>query len=525
MKVVTVIGARPQFIKAAVVSSVLKDRNDISEIIVHTGQHFDANMSDVFFQELGIPLPKYNLGIGGELHGGMTGAQLIETEKVLLRENPDWVIVYGDTNSTLSGALAAAKLQIPVAHVEAGLRSFNRSMPEEINRVLTDHLSSLLFAPTEVGLNNLLREGLELHRCHLVGDVMLDASHLFGELASRKSEILNSLRLTTGNFVLATVHRAENADNINRLTVILSALKKVSEKLPVVWPVHPRTRKKIEKDGLSGLLGSDLHLIEPVGYLDMLMLERNAALITTDSGGVQKEAFFYGVPCVTLRDETEWLELIESGWNRLAPPNDVEQVVSAILGALGTKGRLITPYGKGDAGDRIADVLINWEGRSKTCRKSSFFCHDKALVEPGCVIGERTKVWAFAHILGGAQLGADCNICDHVFVENDVVVGDRVTIKCGVQLWDGLRIADDVFIGPNVTFTNDLYPRSKQYPEKFLQTHVNDGASIGANATILAGVTIGKKAMVGAGSVVIHDVPPYAVVVGNPARIIRYEEH
>jgi UDP-GlcNAc3NAcA epimerase len=525
MKIVTGIGARPQFIKAAVVSRVLNHRKDITEILVHTGQHFDVNMSDVFFQELEIPQPAYNLGIGGNLHGAMTGAQLIAIERVLLKENPDWVLVYGDTNSTLAGALSSAKLQMPVAHVEAGLRSFNRTMPEEINRVLTDHISSLLFTPTEVAMQNLAREGIEQHRCRLVGDVMLDASHIFGKIATRKSAILNSLGLMAGKFVLATVHRAENTDNIDRLKIILSALKTTSETLPVVWPVHPRTRKKIEANRLSGHIGSGLSLIEPVGYLDMLMLEQSAALITTDSGGVQKEAYFYGVPCVTLRDETEWLELVESGWNRLAPPDDIEKVVSVILGALGTKGQTITPYGNGDAGKRIVDILVNWKGDRETRTKPSFFRHDKALVEAGSEIGERTKIWAFAHILGGAKLGTDCNICDHVFIENDVIVGDRVTIKCGVQLWDGLRIADDVFIGPNATFTNDLFPRSKRYPKKFTQTHINAGASIGANATILAGVTIGKMAMVGAGSVVVNDVSPYAVVVGNPARIIRYEEH
>jgi UDP-GlcNAc3NAcA epimerase len=455
----------------------------------------------------------------------MTGAQLIETERVLLKEKPDWVMVYGDTNSTLAGALSAVKLHIPVAHVEAGLRSFNRVMPEEINRVLTDHISALLFTPTEAAMQNLTREGVEMHRCRLVGDVMLDASRFFGDLASRKSSILDSLGLTARNYVLATVHRAENTDNYDRLKVIISAIKKTSETLPVVWPVHPRTRKKIETDRLVGHLGSGVCLIDPVGYLDMLMLERSAALITTDSGGVQKEAFFCGVPCVTLRNETEWLELVEAGWNRLAPPNNVEQVVSAILGALGTRGQDITPYGNGDAGNRIVDAFGNWKGNFETRNSPSFFSHDKALVEAGSEIGERTKVWAFAHILGGAKLGIDCNICDHVFIENDVIVGDRVTIKCGVQLWDGLRIADDVFIGPNATFTNDLFPRSKRYPKKFTQTHINAGASIGANATILAGVTIGKMAMVGAGSVVVNDVPPYAVVVGNPARIIRYEEH
>jgi UDP-GlcNAc3NAcA epimerase len=525
MKVMTIVGARPQFIKAAAVSRAFATHKNITEVLVHTGQHFDENMSDVFFTELGIPRPAYNLGIGGRSHGAMTGEQLIEIERVLLSEKPDWVLVYGDTNSTLSGALAAAKLHIPVAHIEAGLRSFNRTMPEEINRVLTDQVSTLLFAPTALAMRNLVREGIVHQRCFQVGDVMFDASLFFGELASKKSSILDSIKMKAGDFILATIHRAENTDDLDRLKIILSALALTSRTLPVVWPVHPRTRKQIESHHLSAHLGAGVRLIDPVGYLDMLMLERHAALIATDSGGVQKEAFFYGVPCVTLRTETEWVELVEAGWNRLAPPADSASVASVILAALGTKGQAVEPYGDGSAGTRIAEILCDWRGLADAGDNRFSLSHERALVEPGAQIGERTRIWAFTHVLSGAKIGTDCNICDHVFIENDVLVGNRVTIKCGVQLWNGLRVADDVFIGPNATFTNDIFPRSKRYPEKFLQTHIRAGASIGANATILAGVTVGEKAMVGAGAMVTKDVPAYAIVVGNPARIIRYEEH
>jgi len=525
MKVITVVGARPQFIKAAPVSRALAARGGIVEVLVHTGQHFDANMSDIFFTELGIRPPAHNLGIGARSHGAMTGGQLIELERVLLDEKPDWVLVYGDTDSTLSGALAAAKLHLPVAHVEAGLRSFNRGMPEEINRVLADQLSSLLFAPTSLAMRNLAREGIQPRRCFQVGDVMFDAARHFGGLAEQRSSILDSLGLAPGNFVLNTVHRAENTDDPDRLAVILSALATVAGTLPVVWPLHPRTRKQIGELHLAARLGKGVRLIEPVGYLDMLMLERHAALVATDSGGVQKEAFFFGVPCVTMRTETEWVELVDAGWNRLAPPVDAAAVARAILAAVGSKGEAIAPYGDGTAAEQIAGILALPRATGAAADGEAFFRHERAIVEPGARIGERTRVWAFAHVLAGAEIGSDCNICDHVFIENDVRVGDRVTIKCGVQLWDGLRVADDVFIGPNATFTNDLFPRSKQYPEKFLQTHLRAGASIGANATILAGVTIGEKAMVGAGAVVTKDVPPRAVVVGNPARIIRYEEH
>lgn len=358
MKILTIIGARPQFIKAAAVSHAFAQNTSIQEILLHTGQHFDNNMSDVFFDELGIPKPSYNLGIGGGLHGAMTGAQLTGVEKILLQENPDWVMVYGDTNSTLAGALAAAKLHIPIAHVEAGLRSFNRRMPEEINRVVTDHVSTALFAPTQVAMQHLAHEGIPMGHCYQVGDVMFDATLLFGERAKQSSTILQRLTISAGNFILTTIHRAENTDDPQRLHVILAALGKVSQTLPVVWPVHPRTRKLLEQPALRSLLGEQVHLIDPIGYLDMIMLEQSAAVIATDSGGVQKEAFFCNTPCVTLRDETEWVELVESGWNTLVSPHNTDKVISTILNAINSKGQAITPYGNGDAGQKIADILL-----------------------------------------------------------------------------------------------------------------------------------------------------------------------
>ena len=466
MKIVTIVGARPQFIKAAVVSMALAAQGNIDEVLVHTGQHFDPGMSDIFFAELGIEPPAVNLGIHSKGHGAMTGEQLIGIERVLLKEKPDRVLVYGDTDSTLAGALAAAKLHIPVVHVEAGLRSFNRAMPEEINRVLADHVSDLLFAPTVLAMRNLAREGIPPSRCFQVGDVMLDAARFFGGIASQKSSILKSLKLKAGGFILATVHRAENTDDAQRLQAILEGLDMAGRTLPVVWPVHPRTRQAITARGLADKPGSGLRLVDPVGYLDMVMLERHAALIATDSGGVQKEAFFHGVPCVTLRAETEWLELVAAGWNRLAPPKDAAGVAAAILSALGTKGKAIEPYGDGNAAGRIAAILVQGEKSMETTGKTTYFCHEQAIVELGARIGERTRVWAFAHILAGAEIGSDCNICDHVFIENDVKVGDRVTIKCGVQLWDGLRVADDVLIGPNATFTNDIYPAQQAISRK-----------------------------------------------------------
>ena len=353
MKIVTIIGARPQFIKAAAVSRVFRAQAGIVEKLVHTGQHYDANMSDVFFSELEIPPPAYHLGIGGGHHGEMTGRMLAGIEEVLLSERPDWVLVYGDTNSTLAGALAASKLHIPVAHVEAGLRSFNRRMPEEINRVLTDHASDVLFAPTATAVAHLAQEGIVGNSVHLVGDVMYDAALYFAKKAELDSVILSALNLSPAGYVLATIHRQENTDDVGRLRSIFDGLGAID--LPVVLPLHPRTRKRLEEFKIA--IAPTIRLIDPVGYLDMVQLERCAAVIATDSGGVQKEAFFYGVPCITLRDETEWVELVDLGWNQLVSPGDAGLIAETVRGAVGRRGAEGQPYGGGHAAQKIADVL------------------------------------------------------------------------------------------------------------------------------------------------------------------------
>jgi UDP-GlcNAc3NAcA epimerase len=356
-KIITILGARPQFVKASVVSNAVVQSGGMTEIVVHTGQHFDANMSDVFFTELGMAKPAYQLSIHGGSHGDMTGRMLTEIERVLLVEKPDVVLVYGDTNSTLAGALAAVKLHIPIAHVEAGLRSFNMRMPEEINRILTDRVSSWLFAPTKVASQHLMSEGISPKKIHLVGDVMYDVALHHGALVAAEAGIMKQLNLKVGSYVLATVHRAENTDNLERLAAIVDALEATSESIRVVWPLHPRTRAVLIQTGRIERLFGKVTLIDPVGYLDMVQLEKYAALIATDSGGVQKEAFFFGVPCVTLRDETEWVELLESGWNRLAPPVDSRLLVRTIKSALGTRGDPVTPYGTGCAAQAIVDKL------------------------------------------------------------------------------------------------------------------------------------------------------------------------
>lgn len=362
LKIVTILGARPQFVKAATVSRVIAALNAgrakvVEEVLLHTGQHFDENMSAVFFSELAIPEPKYNLTIRESNHGAMTGKMLAGIEQVLLDERPDFVLVYGDTNSTLAGALAAAKLHIPVAHIEAGLRSFNRKMPEEINRVMTDHLSSKLYCPTTASTRNLAREGV-VDGVIQVGDVMHDASIYFRELALEQSTILERMGLAPGGYVLATCHRAENTDDATNLEQILGALNLIAEEMPVVLPLHPRTRKLMDKFDLAGRAGR-IKFTEPLSFFDMVRLEISASAIITDSGGVQKEAFFYGVPCITLRDETEWVETVESGWNKLCGA-DAECILD-VWGGLkksppnSDRG---SPFGSGNAAQKImADLM------------------------------------------------------------------------------------------------------------------------------------------------------------------------
>lgn len=354
MHCLTVVGARPQFIKAAVVSDALK-RVGVDETIVHTGQHFDTNMSELFFADLGLDPPAVNLGVHGGSHAEMTAEMLIGVEHEIFVRSPDVVIVYGDTTSTLAAALAAVKLHVPVAHVEAGLRSFNRSMPEEINRVVTDHVSDVLFTPTSIATDHLRREGIEESKINQVGDVMYDATLHFRDAAlPHETGLLEHLGISPGEYILATVHRAENTDSPERLETILAALDQIASEMPVVLPLHPRTRQRLDAS-----ITRHIRIIDPVGYLEMLLLESQAAIICTDSGGVQKEAYFHRVPCVTLRDETEWTELIHLGWNRLAPPSSAASIVATVHAALTDgPGREASPYGDGRAAERVANALL-----------------------------------------------------------------------------------------------------------------------------------------------------------------------
>ena len=381
MKIATIVGARPQFIKAAVISRAISQSNKlVTEVIVHTGQHYDRNMSDVFFEDMGIPRPDYFLDINGLSHGAMTGQMLEKVEEVLVEEKPDIVLVYGDTNTTLAGALAAAKLHIPVAHVEAGLRSFNRRMPEEINRVITDHIANILFCPTQQAVENLKDEGIGIEsssarklvssssnqtsslramsyalppKVALVGDVMYDSVLFNLKIAEKKSKIVEKLDLKPEAYALATVHRAENTDDSHRLQAIFEALEKISAEGPrVVLPLHPRTR--IFFDALR-FSDTKIKIIEPVSYLDMLQLEQQAQLILTDSGGVQKEAYWMKVPCITLRDETEWIETVEAGWNILAGADRDKIFESAHADR--SPSLQYPAYGDGKAGEKIVNIL------------------------------------------------------------------------------------------------------------------------------------------------------------------------
>jgi len=357
MKLVSVVGARPQFIKSATVSCEL--RKSAQEVLVHTGQHYDDTMSGVFFRELGLSEPNYYLSVGSASHGHQTGEMLTKMEEVLLKEGPDFVVVYGDTNSTLAGSLAAAKLHIPIAHVEAGLRSHNRKMPEEINRVLTDHMSTLLFCPTETAVENLEGEGIT-KGVHLVGDVMYDALLEAVVVAKRRSTILDRLGLKPHEYLLTTVHRAENTDQPQRLEGIVKALTNLARMgHRIVFPLHPRTKKLLSMHSLK--LDEAILQIDPVSYLDMLLLQSSARLILTDSGGIQKEAFWLQVPCVTLRDETEWVETVQSGWNILVGA-DSQRILHAVQNAR-PQAQIEWRWQKGEASRTVARLIVEYKMR------------------------------------------------------------------------------------------------------------------------------------------------------------------
>ena len=353
MKIITIIGARPQFVKAAILSSEIKNHKDVEEVLIHTGQHYDFEMSKLFFDELDIPLAKYNLDINQGNHATQTGNMLIELENIIIDEKPDCIIVYGDTNSTLAGALVGSKLHIPIIHVEAGCRSFDKEMPEEINRICTDHVSSILFCSTQNGVSLLSKEGI-VENVYNVGDVMFDAVLKFVEIAEKKSKILMKLGLGVKEYFLATVHRASNTDSKENLELIFDAFIESNEL--IVLPIHPRTRKKLEEFNLwDGYQGHNIKFIKPVGYLDMLILEKNASKILTDSGGIQKEAYFFKVPCITLRDTSEWIETIKDWWNILVH-TDREKILSSIK-SFNPCSEQNSYFGNGDACKKIVERI------------------------------------------------------------------------------------------------------------------------------------------------------------------------
>lgn len=353
MKIASIVGVRPQFVKASVVSKEL--RKDNEEILIHTGQHYDYKMNNVFFNELDIPEPEYFLGIGSGTHGYQTGEMLKKIEEVFIKEKPDIVLTYGDTNSTLAGALAAAKLHIKNAHVEAGLRSFDRSMPEEVNRVLTDHCSDLLFCPTQNAVTNLKKEGI-IENVFLTGDVMADSLLHNKEIAEKKSNILNDLELHEKNYMVATIHRASNTDNIENLTNIVEAISQLND--TVIFPVHPRTLKLLKEYKLYDKLSNFVKLIEPLGFLDFIKLMNHSKMILTDSGGIQKEAYILKVPCITLRENSEWIETVEDGWNILVG-TDKNKFVKAIKNFTPSLNTHKNRFGNGKAAAEIVSILRN----------------------------------------------------------------------------------------------------------------------------------------------------------------------
>jgi UDP-GlcNAc3NAcA epimerase len=349
MKIVTIIGTRPQFVKASVISKALRQA-DHEEILVNTGQHYDDNMAHIFFEEMGIPKPDYDLGVGSGTHASQTAGSLVGIEEILIKEQPNFIIVFGDTNATVAGALAAAKLHIKIAHIEAGLRSYNRDMPEEINRVVTDVLSDLLFVPTPVAVENLKKEGITSN-IHVVGDVMVDSLMIYTRIAEQKSRILDDLKLEKNKFLLMTIHRPSNADHDDRLSSILREASKVD--LPVIFPTHPRSRTRVEK--LICKTSGNIRIIDPIGYLDMMMLEKYSKVIITDSGGVQKEAYLHKTPCLTVRGETEWVETVRDGWNYIVGDH-LEKI--SILSKDFPEPREWNPhYGDGQTSDKIVRLL------------------------------------------------------------------------------------------------------------------------------------------------------------------------
>lgn len=351
MKILTILGARPQFIKAGSVSREIAKHDTIHEVIIHTGQHYDANMSDIFFDEMKIPKPDYYLGIGGKSHGAMTGQMIEKIEEVVLKEQPDWILVYGDTNSTLAGAIVASKLHIPLAHIEAGLRSYNMKMPEEINRILTDRVSQVLFCPTDAAVNNLKNEGFESFGCSIIksGDVMQDGA-IFYKNVAKKPNID-----TRDEYILCTIHRAENTDDAVRLKNILDALEEIGTAKQIILPIHPRTRKIIDDLGYSL---KNITVIDPVGYLEMVWLIDHCSLVMTDSGGLQKEAFFFSKPCITLRDETEWIELVENGFNALSGANTAK-IIELYYSYPFAQNFQLNLYGDGNATPIIVKQLLS----------------------------------------------------------------------------------------------------------------------------------------------------------------------
>ena len=526
MKICTILGTRPEIIKLSPLLPLLDQ--EFEHILIHTGQHYDYSMDEVFFQELHLPLPNYFLKIGSHYPGKQTALILEKVEAILLHEKPDLVIVQGDTNTAPAGSLAAVKLHLPVMHIEAGCRSFNRNMPEETNRIIADHLATYLIAPDEQSVRNLKQEGLTKNT-FLVGSTSFDAAVRNKELVNINS-VLTKHSLSQDNFVLVTIHRAENTDNPLNFQNIMSALNQLSLETTLVFPLHPRTKKALLENNLS--LSPTIKVLEPQSYLDFLALLSSCKFCLSDSGGIQEEAVVFNKPCLIPRNETEWMRLVEAGKNFLLS-TDTEKIVSKVKELLHSPQKLdqikACPYTYDiGASVKIMEIIRSLNLKSKNNR--SIMIHPTADVSSQAQLGQNVKIWHQAQVREGAVIGDNCIIAKNVYIDKDVKLGLNCKIQNNSSIYHGTTLENGVFIGPHCVFTNDQHPRAinvdgtlKQDADwKEEKTVVKEGASLGARVVVLPGITIGRFAMVGAGSIVTKDVPDFALVYGCPAKLQGY---
>ncbi len=532
MKICTILGTRPEIIKLSPLIQELEDDPEFEHKIIHTGQHYDYNMDKVFFEDLHLPAPNYSLNIGSHSSGKQTGMMLEKIETILLLEKPDLVIVQGDTNTTLSGALAASKLHLPLLHIEAGCRSFNREMPEEINRIITDHISNYCFAPDEKSIINLKREGVIDNKIFNVGSTAFDAALRNRKLVNVEQVLLEN-NLKKNEFVLVTIHRAENTDNILNLQNIIAALNELSNKITFLFAIHPRTKKILEANNLY--LNENIKITGPQSYLSFLALLSSCRFCVSDSGGIQEEALVFNIPCLIPRNETEWTRLVDAGKNILMG-TDKEKIVSIITKLLDDSELQKIKDIKYDYNMGVDKKIVNLikeikynnisnDINIKTEDQRKIMIHPTADISNYASIGSNTKIWHQSQVREGAVIGDNCILAKNVYIDKDVKIGKNCKIQNNCSIYHGITIENGVFIGPHCVLTNDKFPRAinsdgslksdADWEESKIL--IREGASLGARVVVLPGITIGGYAMVGAGSVVTKDIPDFGLAYGNPA--------